>query len=57
MCLAAVWVLALFIGGGTAQDKVQLPEGQAPRFFTATEVGKDHVGLTEVLPARAGLTW
>lgn len=33
-----------------AQKKVKGPSGPAPRFFTVTEVDKDHVELTEVSP-------
>ena len=49
-CLAAVAILALFLGGGTAQDPIKLP-GQPPRFFTVTKLGKDSVEVTEVLKA------
>lgn len=50
-CLAVVAVVALFSGAGTAQDRVKLPQGQAPRFFTVTEIGKDTVQVTEVIKA------
>jgi len=46
-------VLAL-LGQGRmvdAQEKVKGPAGPAPRFFTVTEVAKDHVELTELSPA------
>jgi hypothetical protein len=46
-------VILALLGAGQmveAQEKVKGPTGPAPRFFTVTEVAKNHIELTELTP-------
>jgi hypothetical protein len=46
--LLSLPVMGVLMGAGSAQEKVKLPKGPAPRFFTVTEIGKDNIKFTEI---------
>lgn len=51
---AVFLALAGWVNVVAAQEKAKGPSGLAPRFFTVTEVAKQHIELTEVTPTEDG---